>query len=233
MKRGSPSFVVITVTSHSEVRRHQSVSVGSSTGNANSLYLWALAQEMPTVCICGLQHRKCQQSVSVGSSTGNANSLYLWALAQEMPTHRKCQQSVSVGSSTGNANSLYLWALPSTRNVNSLYLWALAQEIQTEHPVRDDSLIIFSQSSLTSSDDYLESGLRRKSFLELHQAMVEITLYLNYDVGVNVVEMYACQWKRMKEEEQDIEDFIQSWQPQSASQFLSSSSITTKSCLRF
>ncbi|KAK3761300.1 hypothetical protein RRG08_014311 [Elysia crispata] len=68
------------------VRRQQSVSVGSSTGNVNSLNLWALAQEMSTVCICGLYHRKCQQSESVGSSTGNVNSLNLWALAQEMST---------------------------------------------------------------------------------------------------------------------------------------------------
>ena len=52
-----------------------------------------------------------------------------------------------------------------------------------------------------------------KSFLGLREATQEITSYLKNDVGVNVIEMYECEWERMKVEQPEIEDFIQTSLP--------------------
>ena len=64
-----------------------------------------------------------------------------------------------------------------------------------------------------------------KSFLEFREAPEKITRYLKNDVGVNVIEMYECEWERMKVEQLEIEDFIQTPQPQSPSPFPSSTPI--------
>ena len=71
-----------------------------------------------------------------------------------------------------------------------------------------------------------------KNFLELREATQEITSYLKNDVGVNVIEMYECEWERMKVDQPEIEDFIQTSLPKSPSSFPSSIPITKASIVR-
>ena len=181
----------------------------------------------------------------------DANSLYLWAIAQEMPTEHPIRRQLSnefqpeFVDKFGRLSREWLEWVAREKNITIRHKFNSKEKSLGHRHIRVDgwdaqnhTVYQFHgcffhghdcQKTEGCGDVNLVSG---KSFLELREATEEITSYLKNDVGVNVIEMYECEWERMKMDQPEIEDFIQTSLPQSPSPFPCSIPITKASILR-
>ncbi|RUS83075.1 hypothetical protein EGW08_009161 [Elysia chlorotica] len=181
----------------------------------------------------------------------DANSLYLWAISQEMPTEHPVRRRESNDfkpefvDKYGQMSREWLEWVGHEKNVTIRHKFNNKEKSLGDRRIRVDGWdaqnktvyqfhgCFFHGHECYKTEGYGDVNLvNGKTFQELRDATNEITHYLRNDVGVQIVEMYECEWEQMKEEQEEINTFVQSRFPQPLSPFPTSSSISLTSILR-
>ncbi|GFR60792.1 novel protein similar to DNA polymerases [Elysia marginata] len=181
--------------------------------DANSLYLWAISQEMPTEH--SVRRRKENNfQPELKDTYGRLSREWLeWVADKENITirHKLNSKDKQLGARRIRVDG---WNAENNTVYQFHGCFFHGHECHKTEGCGDVNLV---------------SG---KSFQKLRERTAEITQYLREEVGVKVIEMYECEWEEMKEADDQIVDFVNTNLPQSSFLFSTSSSVTKCSILR-